>query len=91
MAAYCVLDAFYIVLLGTIKGAGDTRFVLLTTILISPIPVLVVWIGLRQGYGLYFCWAALAGWVLVNGLVYAWRVWQGRWQSMRVIEPALLD
>ena len=54
VAAYCILDAFYIVLLGTIKGAGDTRFVLLTTILIAPIPVLVVWLGLRHGYGLYF-------------------------------------
>ena len=91
VAAYCILDAFYIVLLGTIKGAGDTRFVLVTTILISPIPVLVVWMGLRLGYGLYFCWAALAGWVLVNGLIYAWRVWQGRWQTMRVIETAVLE
>lgn len=88
VAAYCIVDAFYMVLVGTIKGAGDTRFVLLATIAISPIPVVVVWLGQRYAdWGLYACWAVLTGWVFANGIIFALRVWQGKWRDMRVIEP----
>ncbi len=78
VAAYCIIDAFYMVLLGTIKGAGDTRFVLVSTIALAPIPVVSVWLGMRYAsWGLYESWFMLAVWVFANGFVYAIRVWRG--------------
>jgi MATE family multidrug resistance protein len=92
VAAYCVIDVFYMVLLGTIKGAGDTRFVLISTIALSPMPVVIVWLGQRYAdWNLYHCWWVLTAWILANGLVYAFRVWQGKWKSLRVIEEVPIE
>jgi MATE family multidrug resistance protein len=90
VAIYCLMDACYIIFLGAIKGAGDTRFVMIATILLSPIPVLATWFGMQTlGWGLIGCWTVLTIWVTLNGLIYALRFYQGRWQSMRVIESEL--
>ena len=91
VAAYCTIDAVYIIFLSAIKGAGDTRFVLVATILLAPIPVVATWVGLRYlDWGLIGCWFVLTVWVTMNGIVYGVRYWQGRWRRMRVIEPELI-
>ena len=47
----------------------------------------ITWLGQRYAdFGLYACWAVLTGWVFANGVIYALRVWQGKWRDMRVIE-----
>lgn len=91
VAIYCVMDAFFIIFLSAIKGAGDMQFVLLATILMAPLPVVSAWIGLRYfGWGLMGCWTVLTIWITLNGLIYAARYLQGNWRTMRVIEPELL-
>jgi MATE family multidrug resistance protein len=85
------MDAFFIIFLSAIKGAGDMQFVLLATILMAPLPVVSAWIGLRYfGWGLMGCWTVLTIWITLNGLIYAARYLQGNWRTMRVIEPELL-
>ena len=64
------------------------RFVLVSTILVSPMPVLAVWLGVSySGLGLLWCWAVVTVWIIALGVLYLARFLQGRWQTMRVIEP----
>jgi MATE family multidrug resistance protein len=86
VAAYCIFDAIQIVFSCAIKGAGDTRFVLATTAVVSLLGVTIGQIGARLGGGLYWWWLVVTGWIMVLGVVYLARFLQGKWRSMRVIE-----
>jgi MATE family multidrug resistance protein len=91
VAIYAVFDAMNVIFSNAIKGAGDTRFVLIVSIVTSPMPVLIAWIGLdRFGAGLLFCWCVITGWVWMLGTIYLLRFLRGKWREMRVIEPDLL-
>ena len=88
VAAYCLFDACLIIFTGAIKGAGDTRFILLTELVMAPLPVVASWVGVRFfGAGLWWCWAAVTAWIWGLGMVFLARFLQGRWRRMRVIEP----
>jgi multidrug resistance protein, MATE family len=88
VALYSLFDAMNIIFVSTLKGAGDTRFILLTSACMSPPPVLAVWIGItRYHLGLMWCWVVITVWVILLGLIYFGRFLQGRWRAMRVIEP----
>lgn len=88
VAVYCFLDMMHIVFVSAIKGAGDTRFVLLTTSVVSPIPVLLGWLGLtRWNWSLTTFWIVITAWICALGVIYLARFQQGKWRQMRVIEP----
>lgn len=95
VALYCLFDAMQIVLVGALRGAGDTQFVLFNATIISAIAVTCGLLLERQfhwqqtGYGLYGWWWVMTAWLFVLGLSYLGRFVQGRWKSMRVIEPDL--
>jgi len=89
VAAYCLFDAMNLIFAAAIKGAGDMRFVLLTTLLTAPFPVAASWLGMACGGGLLWCWTAVTLWVCLLGLIYLTRFLHGRWRQMRVIEPDL--
>ncbi len=90
VAAYCVLDAMNVVFSAVMKGAGDTRFILATTLVMSSALVLAVWAGMAfWGLGVLWCWTVVTAWVCALGLIYQLRFLQGHWRSMRVIEAAL--
>ena len=92
VAAYCLLDAANLIFVSAIKGAGDTRFVLIVNAVMSPMPVLAGWIGITYfDAGLIWCWAALTAWISALGLIYLARFMQGRWREMRVIEAEALE
>lgn len=92
VAFYCLFDAMNMIFASAIKGAGDTRFVLLTTLALAAMPVALAWIGIRfWGLGLYWAWVAVTAWVCLLGLVFLWRFVQGRWRDMRVIEAAPVE
>ena len=97
VALYCFFDATQIVLVGALRGAGDTRFVLVNATVISGIAVLTGFYLQEQyhwqetGYGLYGWWWVMTGWLLVLGISYLIRFQQGKWKTMRVIEPELTD
>jgi MATE family multidrug resistance protein len=88
VAAYCLLDATNVVFVSAIRGAGDTRFVLLTTIVMAPLPLLAGWAGVHfAGLGLYWCWGVITVWISSLGVIYLWRFLRGPWRELRVIEP----
>ena len=89
VAIYCIVDAGLIVFVSAIKGAGDTKFVLFAALCLSPIPVILGWIGIRYwNWDINRFWILITLWIVAQGLVYAARFWQGKWRSMKVIELA---
>ena len=87
IAGYCVIDAMQIVFVSAIKGAGDTHFVFIASVVIG---VVVVGLGKFLGDyfhgGLYWWWGVITVWVMVMAVVFSARYFQGKWQKMRVIE-----
>jgi len=90
VAAYSLLDASNIVFTSALKGAGDTRFVLLIILIVAPIvlviPSYVACVVLDAG--IYVAWGILTLYVIVLALAFYARYRAGHWRSMRVIEHA---
>jgi MATE family multidrug resistance protein len=88
VAVYCLFDAMNVVFMSAIRGAGDTRFVFWTSLGTSLLPLGLAWLGIHYlGQGLLWCWALITLWVLSAGFIYLARFLQGKWRTMRVIEP----
>ena len=95
VAAYCLFDTVQIVFVSAIKGAGDTMFVVLTTV-VSAIGFLAAGkVGDFATGGsmdtIYWWWWALTGWIVFLSIAYLLRFLQGKWRGMTVIEPDLLE
>ena len=82
-----MFDTLQIVFIGALKGAGDTRFVLASSMLVSAISVLVGWYGdAYHGGQLLWWWSVVTVWIFALSVVYSMRFIQGRWRDMLVIE-----
>jgi multidrug resistance protein, MATE family len=91
VAAYCLFDAMNVIFASALKGAGDTRFILITSLIVTPIPLLAAWLGIYCTIGgLMWCWSVATVCVSTAGLLYGGRFIQGHWRHMRVIEPDVL-
>ncbi|MEO8269577.1 MAG: MATE family efflux transporter, partial [Aureliella sp.] len=90
IAFYCVVDGLQVVFVGAIKGAGDTWFVLLATLVVS-ISSVVVGLFCQHyiGASLMLWWYVIAGWVASMGIVFAARYFSGSWENKRVIETSI--
>ncbi len=88
IALFCLFDAIFLVFLGALEGAGDTRFIMKMSIVIS-IFLLIVPCYL---YIRYFDATLLGLWwiitfnVVIYCAVFYWRFKTGPWKSMRVID-----
>ena len=90
ISLYCVLDGLQIVFVGAIKGAGDTLFVLLATLIVSTSSVALGLALEWAGYGhLNLWWYIIALWITLMGLAFGSRYLSGAWQKKRVIENAV--
>ena len=89
VATYCIFDCIQIIYVSALKGAGDTRFVFLVTIVNSVLFVAVGLVGvnyLSADQELTWWWLIITGWILAYALVFFWRYRQGKWTSMTVME-----
>lgn len=91
VAVFCLFDATNIVFVNAIKGAGDTRFVMITTASLASAAVLATWFGTEYlAMGIYGTWTIITVWIFLLGVIFFARFRQGKWRSMRVIEPTLI-
>lgn len=92
VAFYCLLDSCNLIFSGALKGAGDTRYVMIVSVslnwLIMVIPAYLAVRFAEGTNGLYLAWAALTAYVCVLAIVFLKRFLAGKWKSMRVIEAA---
>ena len=91
MAVWGIADTVNIVIMSALRGVGDTRFVMLCMF----IGGWAVWmpaeyLALRLGYGLLAMWGVMTVYILLLGLVFAWRWHRAKWMSIQVIEPNLI-
>ncbi|MBT6146985.1 MAG: MATE family efflux transporter [Gemmatimonadetes bacterium] len=90
VAFYCVFDAMYMMVTATLKGAGDTRFVMIASILlgisIMVVPPLVA-VEVFDA-GVFIVWIFICAYLAIAAGVFYRRFRGGKWRSMRVIETA---
>jgi MATE family multidrug resistance protein len=88
VAVYSVFDTMNIIFCSAIKGAGDTRYVMLMTVFLSLfvfiVPVYLTVVVLE--YGLMIAWVFATAYITLLGVVFFLRFLGGKWQTMRVIE-----
>jgi len=89
VATYNLLDAMLMIFASAIKGAGDTLFVLRVSVVMATLLAGLSWffVEVRQ-VNIYGCWTLIAGWIAVMGVMFCLRFLQGKWRTMRVIEPS---
>ncbi len=88
VAVYSVFDTMNIIFCSAIKGAGDTRYVMLVTVVLSLlvfiVPVYLIVVVLE--YGLLVAWVFATVYIISLGVVFYLRFLGGKWKTMRVIE-----
>ncbi len=86
IAFYSIFDAMSIIFSSALKGAGDTRFVMLVIIIfglfILVIPTYFV-INVLQ-LGIYYAWFIASFYIVVMGVVFLLRFQRGKWKSRSV-------
>ena len=89
VAVYCLFESMSLILSSALRGAGDTLFVSVVTLLMAwtlmVLPSVWAW---KSGKSMYWCWSFATGYLILLSFVFWLRFWQGRWKSMRVIEAA---
>ncbi len=88
VAVYCLFDTMNIIFCSAIKGAGDTRYVMIMTVILSVfILILPVYLAVEVlEAGLMVAWVFATAYVISLGVAFYLRFLKGHWQSMRVIE-----
>jgi MATE family multidrug resistance protein len=87
IAVYSVFDGMNLVFAFALKGAGDTRFVTVASVVLAwPLMVVPSWAAWQYGWGLYWAWTFASAYIVVLAFVLFWRFRGGLWKQMRVIE-----
>ena len=90
VAFYCLFDTGNLIFSGALKGAGDTRFVMIVSVvlnwLLMVVPSYFVIKLTKETTGLYLAWLALTVYVCTLSIVFLFRFLSGKWKRMRVIE-----
>jgi MATE family multidrug resistance protein len=88
VAIYSIFDTLNLVFASAIKGAGDTRFVMMMgfflSLLLLVIPSYVAVVVM--GRGLYTAWGIASVYISLLGFSYLFRFLSGKWKTMKVIE-----
>jgi MATE family multidrug resistance protein len=92
VAAFSIFDAANIVLSFGLRGAGDTVFVSLVSLVLAwPVMVIPTWAAWKYGWGLYWGWGFATVYLWLQATCLFVRFRGGRWRSMRVIEPGVIE
>jgi len=87
VAAYNLMDATFMVFVAAVKGAGDTRFVMIVSVLMGILLAALSWLTIEYWeLNIYGCWITVSLWVCAMGVIFLLRFLGGKWRSMRVIE-----
>ncbi len=90
VAFYCIFDTMNIIFASALKGAGDTRWVMITSVIFSWTTLIIPTYlsSVVYNWGLYITWAFVTLYIMMLGIAFLIRFLGGKWESMRVIEDA---
>jgi MATE family multidrug resistance protein len=90
VCCYLFFDALYMICIGVLKGAGDTRFIMWSITLVSLFAMMLpIYVGIVHfDRGVYFAWICLTLFVFLLFVMSFGRYLQGKWKHMRVIEQS---
>jgi MATE family multidrug resistance protein len=87
VALYSLFDTMNIVFASAIKGAGDTRFVMIMILVLSVgvliVPTYLALVHFRAG--VYRAWIFVSAYIMLLGLGFLVRFLRGKWKTMSVI------
>ncbi|MFA5863790.1 MAG: MATE family efflux transporter [Phycisphaerae bacterium] len=90
VAVYSIFDTLNIIFASALRGAGDTRYVMIMIVFISSLvlvaPSYIAMIVLKKG--IYTGWTIASAYVIILGFSFLFRFLGGKWKSMRVIEES---
>ncbi len=87
VAAYNLLDATQMIFVGSLKGAGDTRFLLFVSLVLATLLAGFSYLSVEVWHlNVFGCWALIVFWCLIAAVTYVIRFRLGKWRQMRVIE-----
>ncbi len=88
MAIWGLLDAANLIVSGALKGAGDTRFVMVYTVVMSwglwIVGEVIILFVLRLG--IIAAWVWMTIYVVLMAIGFLWRFRTGRWKGIEMIE-----
>jgi multidrug resistance protein, MATE family len=88
VAVFTVFDTLNIVFASALKGAGDTRFVMIMIVVLSicglTIPTIIAISFLNAN--IFAAWYIISGYVILLAISFLLRFLTGKWKTMKVIE-----
>ncbi len=85
VAIYVVLDAAQVIFAGSLRGAGDTWFVMVAGFTASAVALAVGFLFEPTGDTLNWWWYMLTFWIWLLAALLALRFIQGSWKKMRMV------
>ena len=88
VAFYSIFDTMNIIFANALKGAGDTKAVMIISVILSWLTMIVpsYFASVVYNWGLYVTWCFVTLYIMMLGIVFFIRFLGGKWESMRVIE-----
>lgn len=92
IAVYSLVDGFNIIFANALRGAGDTKFVMLIISIVTLVFLLIpsYFVFFVFDLGVYAGWGVVTFYVIALGMAFFARFLSGKWKSMRVIEENLI-
>lgn len=94
LAVYVVVDSIGIILSSVLRAAGDTLFVMLSAVICGYVIVVLPTYYFCQYHkenALMYSWSTVVAFVFIITTIYALRVKQGKWKTMKIIESEIID
>jgi MATE family multidrug resistance protein len=92
MATYVVADGLILVCSGVLRGAGDTRWLLLASVSIHVL-TLIVQVFVIQVWKLepLVSWSVFVAMLIINALLYLWRVLGSHWRQPERLARVMVE
>ena len=89
VAVYSLFDMMNVIFAAGLKGAGDTVYPMVTTVVLGVGAMLVpAYLLCVVGHaGVYAAWTTASAYIFLLGILMMRRFRAGRWKALRVIEP----
>jgi MATE family multidrug resistance protein len=88
VAFYSIFDTLNIIFASALKGAGDTRWVMIASVLLSWSTLIIpsYLTSVVYHWGIYVAWCFVTLYIVALGIAFLFRFLGGKWEAMRVIE-----